>query len=233
MSSHNIIYSLLVHYFSDSASIYLSESNVKAISQYVRELVKIHGFPLDIEFDKLSVLLHYFNGQSPKMYDVSIIKTALSIIKIDNNTYIQGEKLIHARFCADTYIVEMLPATFAKLTERGVNLQDLTYTDISSIVTYNYGPSEDIVDKIYVEQSMLTSYIKEHGFPLDLSFAEHLVLIHILHDETLDKFTEADINAAIRPVRLAYMDDATRYLFEGLEIQRHELQDYFDSIKVQ
>jgi hypothetical protein len=181
---------------------------------------------MNLTIDQHAVLIHYIHDTPPENFDAKTIESALMAIKLNRWTCVEGKLVIPSRFYADDYIVRKMPTTFKTLKQEGVDFENFTPSNITSIVTLNYGPVFDPSTVICIEKQTLTSYIQECGFPMDLSFEEHSVLVSILHSKNIRKFNREVIADAERVIRLTIKRHVNVELVKILDNQRTQLINY-------
>jgi hypothetical protein len=235
VSTGDVMFNLLAHYFNqpDYRCVYYTTRSIRNISKYVNEYVHKNGFPLNLTFVQQTILLHYLHGKSPEKFETSMIKFALAAIDLNRRTWRSDKGNLPViggnRYAADEYMIEMLPKTFAKMRDAGVDPKNMTYQNIWDIIIHN---TESAPSKFTIDHNTLAAHIKEFGFPLNLSFEEHTVLIRILHNKSLDYIPNHNILGLKRAIMCARKSKFEGELIEKLQCQSDNIEAYVRSIQV-
>lgn len=227
----------LLHYYlcgPEYNGLYFSETNVDKIAKRIENHVRRHGFPLHLTFDEHSVLVHYFHRKTPKNFDTKTIRAALASVAIASTDPRKMSVMSSQRVAANDYMVNMLPKTFKMLKTKGVVTKDMPFTaTIEEIVVFNCKlPSDDFT----LDRDTIVAHIKEVGFPLEATYAEHEMLIRILHDMPLQFMSIAplpglpgpDLRQLLIAARKGKIDGE---LMEKLQIEYDAVNAYHKSLQ--
>lgn len=165
--------------------------------------IKKFGFPLNLmlrEHQLLIRVLHNDDLSNVSQYDFNVLQhSMLRECKGENHDELVEQFKIEC---------DAIDAYRKSLKTTVIIPKDLPCTQtVEAIVKFN---SEPPSDDFALDQNTVAAHIEEFGFPLEASFTEQKLFIHILHGENVEDFRLADFDGlrqVLMTARKSKIDD--------------------------